>query len=106
MEVTYKKNKLQKVFEDDRALQRAYGLPHGPIIKRRLQEIKSAECLADMPDYTDTHPLIGKRLGQYGVTTQEPYRIVMIPTGTYDKNDISTIKSIEIVDSVINYHDK
>ncbi len=111
MEITFKTNKLQKIFSSSSSLIQEYGVDRGKAIKKRINFIMSATNLAEIP--TDKpfrrHSLKGKRKGLFAIDINKNYRLIFKPNNTpltNDKNfglNLSLITSIKILD-VEDYH--
>lgn len=89
---------------------RKYGDHRFRMIRRRLDEMRAAECLLDLPASARCHPLRGKRVGQLAVHLDGGWRLVfepandplpLLPAGTVDWNQVTTVTVLEVVD----YHE-
>lgn len=108
MIITFSKNKLQKLANDDRLSKREFGELRAKKLKQRLSELTNADTLEDvryLPGHY--HELTGDRKGQWACDLDQPYRLIFtphedpIPTnedGQYIWIDIIGVEIIEIVD--------
>lgn len=111
MDITFKTKKLQKTFNSEKELKRAYGNETAKKIKLRMAVLSAAPTLAQVPTTKPDrcHALQGKRKGQYAVDLKHPHRLVFCP----DHNplpkteeghlDLTQVTCITIL-SVEDYH--
>lgn len=104
MEIYYSSNKLKKILEDELLIKKYY-TNISTQLKNRLTELKSADCLKDIPETPPPrrHKLAGNLNEHWGISVSKNQRIILQPTGSYDINDLTTIKSIKIL-SIEDYH--
>lgn len=104
MEIYYSSNKLKKILEDELLIKKYY-TNISTQLKNRLTELKSADCLKDIPEIPPPrrHKLAGNLNEHWGISVSKNQRIILQPTGSYDINDLTTIKSIKIL-SIEDYH--
>lgn len=106
MEINYKSNKLEKSCDTESGAKANYGQCAKKVVQR-LSQLHAAKDLTDIKKdpSANLHLLKGNRNGQFAINTNQPFRIIFLPEGDFDMNDISTIKKIKIVEININYHD-
>jgi proteic killer suppression protein len=108
MQIRFRSRRLEKALSDPRQMTRAYGDRAKPI-QRRLDVLKQAKCLADVPTGPPDHrhQLSGDRNGQLSVTAKDNWRIVFVPDhdpvpclpdGGLDTGQITAVEIIEVVD--------
>lgn len=105
MEITFKDNKLQKIFNTQKDLVRTYGKDCASRIRRRLDDIAAAPSLETLrpPFPGRCHELKADRQGQLSIDLQHPYRLLFIPGGEGIKQkddgglDWSSVKSVCIL---------
>lgn len=104
MELSFKDNKLKKLYEDFTALKRKYGNLQSEKIVQRINELLSAESLFDISKLPNArlHPLQGKLKKCFGLDIKHPYRIII----TYLNGDPTDLKSINqvMVIEIVDYH--
>ncbi|WP_368502817.1 type II toxin-antitoxin system RelE/ParE family toxin (plasmid) [Alkalihalophilus sp. As8PL] len=111
MDIYYKTKKLKKKLDNPREMVKEWGSEQAKKLMRRLNEIKSVDCLADLYDLpaVKCHQLSNNRDNQFAVTLKEPYRLIFEPyheeepvplkaDGGFDTSRISSILIIEVVD--------
>ena len=109
MEVTFRNHRLQRTFNSDKALRRAYGDDVARRIQMRLAVLKNAANLARVPSTPPArcHALSQNRKGQYAVDLDKRNRIVFIPNhdpvpikedGGVDLASVTSITILEVVD--------
>lgn len=104
MELEFKDKKLQKHCENEKDLQKKYGVVQAKIILIRLNQLQAAENLYDISKLPQVrlHPLSGDRQGEFAVDVQQPKRLILIPQNG-SLNDHKTITKIQIIE-IVNYH--
>ncbi len=109
MDTNFRTEKLQKIFNSDKDLQKKYNKFMVRKIKMRLAVMRSADTLAMVPTNRPVrrHLLKGKRSGQYAVDLVHPFRLVFEPNhdpipgkedGGIDERQITAVTIIEVVD--------
>lgn len=114
MELSFKSRRLEKEFSEDRKMQKAHGARRAKLLKRRLQVLWVAKCLADFwPPYSGPercHELTGNRRGQLSMDLDHPYRLIFcpehepVPLASDGSLSWSSVTAIRIV-SVEDTHD-
>lgn len=83
MEISFRTNKLEKAFQNERKLKAAFGAPQARFIRNRVQALMAAENLGVfLPPYSKPercHELSGDRDGQISLDLQQPYRLILEP---------------------------
>lgn len=104
MIIEYATRKMEKILTDVRLIKKCYGIHHERIVLR-LSELYLAECLQDIPDVPPPrrHKLNGDLADCWGIDYSKNHRIILRPIGEYDIKDLSSIRSIEIID-LCDYH--
>jgi plasmid maintenance system killer protein len=112
MKIIFEDKKLEKIVNDWKLLQKAYGKINAKKIRNRLDDLHAVETLQDMKCLPGKcHELKENRKGQLAVHVEEPDRIIFVPdlesmpptgNGALDWKAINCIKIIEIT----NYHGK
>lgn len=94
--------KLQKYFEDDKALAKKYG-PLSSRIKTVYSMLKLADNLKEIPETKPTlrHKLSGNKSGCWSIGIKDNWKMVIRPIKITD--DLEQIKEIEIC-SIEDYH--
>lgn len=109
MEVSFANQKLQKLCNNAGKLRGEYGSKCADKIKRRLDELKAAECLEDLRHLPGPrcHELTADRVGQLAVDLEHPKRLIFEPdhepvpvgkSGGLDWQQVTRVLVIEIVD--------
>jgi plasmid maintenance system killer protein len=81
MEIRFASGKFAREANDSRQLVRTYGDRRAKLIRRRLDELRAAESLADLRNLPGPrcHELRGDRKGQISVDLDHPYRLLFTP---------------------------
>lgn len=109
MEFSFANQKLQKLCNNAGKLRGEYGSRCADKIKRRLDELKAAECLEDLRHLPGPrcHELKADRSGYFAVDLEHPQRMVFVPDhdpvpvgahGGIDWQQVTRVLVIEIVD--------
>ncbi len=90
---------------------RKFGPENAKLLHRRLDDLRDAESLEQVPPEARCHELKGRRAGQLAIDLKQPYRLVfevaddpvpIQPTnGGLDWKRVRSIRILEVVD----YHD-
>lgn len=88
MLISFCNSKTQKIFSDEKLLNRRWGPEQAKLIKRRLVELDAAENLEDLRKLPQirAHELIRDRAGQISLDIKYPHRLIIEPD--YEKEDI------------------
>lgn len=111
MDIDFSSRSLQRACNSEKELIRRWGKDRGHIIGRRLQQLSAADNLLVLSAVRPLkfHALKGKRVGQFAVDGNYPYRIIFEangkiqpkrPDGGLDMLRVTKIKILEVV----NYH--
>ncbi len=111
MKIAFRTKKLEKTFNSERELGKAYGAVNGRIIMKRMTFLAAAPTLAQVPHEPPfrCHELSGNRAGEFAVDLQHPFRLVLIPDHDPVPRkadggiDLSAVTAVTII-SVEDYH--
>ncbi|MFZ5866218.1 MAG: type II toxin-antitoxin system RelE/ParE family toxin [Thermodesulfobacteriota bacterium] len=111
MDITYKTNKMRKVFNSGKRLVQEYGAERAKKVMMRQDLLRAAPNLAqvDARPPTRRHELKGNRKGQFAVDLTGNYRLVFepshdpLPRKADGGLDLERITAITIL-SVEDYH--
>ena len=109
MDISFRTRRLERTFNSERELNRAYGGRTARTIMMRLAVLKNARVLSLVPTSRPDrlHQLIGNRRGQFAVDLAHPYRLIFVPNhdpvplredGGIDRDRVNAITIIEVVD--------
>ena len=108
--ISFKSGKLEKIFNSEKELQKAYGLKQAQKIISRMTVLKSSVNLLEVPEQKPDrrHQLKGDRYGQFAVDLLHPFRLVFRASDNWPKLasgeiDLKSICRITILD-VEDYH--
>ncbi len=81
MDITFKTNKMTKIFNSSKELIKKYGPDTAGKIKIRLDFLEATETLEKVPVLPPhrRHELKGNRKGQFAVDLTGNYRLIFIP---------------------------
>jgi len=79
LDIIFKTTKLAKACNKYRLLQKTYGEQRARLIRRRLDELRAANTLAEISHLPPPrmHQLKGERQGQISLDLDHPYRLVI-----------------------------
>ena len=111
MDITFRDERLQKIFNSEKNLVRKYGAENAKQIQLRMAVLAAALCLEEVPHYPPErrHELTGNRKGQFAVDLKHPKRLIFepnhnpIPCKTDGGFDLKEITAITIF-GVEDYH--
>lgn len=111
MDIDFRKRKLEKTFNAQTELSKAYGLPMAKAIMKRMAVLKAARNLGRVPTTPPErmHKLGGDRNEQYAVDLVHPKRLVFeinhdpIPRKSDGGVDLDQVTAISILE-VVDYH--
>lgn len=109
MDILFRTAKFEKECNNDNLLQRRYGQNKATRLRRRLDELRAAEKLADLRTLPQAraHELKEDRSGQLAVDLDHPYRLIFEPAhepvpqkpdGGLDWDAVTAVRIIEVVD--------
>jgi len=109
MDISFKKKKMKKVFEDEKALRKDYGDRMARAIMTRMAVLEAAANLAEVPvDKPERcHQLTENRDEQFAVDLVHPERLVFevdhdpiprVADGGISRQDVTAVMIIEVVD--------
>lgn len=110
MQISYINKKLAKLLGSQKEVLRTFGTDNGKRILRRLDQIATAETLAELSTLPQTrvHELKADRNEQISVDVKHPYRLLMVPDheetprkpdGGLDWSLITQVTILEIADT-------
>lgn len=109
VDILFKDQKLEKVCNDESLLIRKYGPVCARRIRRRFDQLRSAENLAALRVLPQVrcHELKGNREGTLAVDLEQPYRLIFEPAsdpiprkldGGLDWNEVTAIRILSVED--------
>ena len=109
MDIAFRARKLEKAFNAEAALRKAYGARMAKVIMMRMAVLKAARSLASVPTTPPDrqHQLSGDRDEQYAVDLVHPHRLVFEPDhdsfprkddGGIDVEQVTAITIIQVID--------
>jgi len=110
MEIYFRTNKLQKICNNKKIMEKKLGSQMSFKLQQRLFELSAADNLNDISHLSPTrlHELTGNRKGQFSVDLIHPFRLLFIiandpvpylETGGIDREKVNQIEIIEISDT-------
>lgn len=112
LDIIFRTKKLQKECNDFRMLQRTHGARRAILIRRRLDELRAANSLAEIAQLPGPrmHQLKGDRQGQISLDLDHPYRLLLIvandPIPQRDNGSINLAKVTAVmIFSIEDTHD-
>jgi proteic killer suppression protein len=111
MNIVFKTTKLEKMFNKERGLVKAYGAERAAIIMKRMVFLKAAGNLYRVPVTPPylRHQLTGNYKGCFAVNVKHPYRLIFrpindpLPVLGDGGLDLTRVTDIEII-GVEDYH--
>lgn len=81
MIIGFADSKFAREVNEEKRLVRAHGAIRAKLIRRRLDELRAADSLADLYNLSRArcHELHGDRKGQLSVDLDHPYRLLFVP---------------------------
>jgi len=109
MDIIFRTSKLEKVCNNKTYRERECGTKRAKLLGRRLDELRAADCLADIARLPAPrcHELKGNREGQISVDLDHPYRLLFgvanepvpqKPDGGLDWSEVTAIRVIGMED--------
>ena len=112
LDIIFRTKKLQKECNDFRMLQKTHGARRAILIRRRLDELRAANSLAEIAPLPGPrmHQLKGDRQGQISLDLDHPYRLLLIvandPVPQRDNGSINLAKVTAVmIFSIEDTHD-
>lgn len=110
MDIVFRNSKLEKLCNNRAYREQQYGPQRAKLLGRRLDELRAADCLADIAKLPQTrcHELKGDRKGQISVDLDHPYRLLLVvadepvplkPDGGLDWGKVTAIEIIRVEDT-------
>lgn len=111
MDIDFRKRKLEKTFNAQAELLKAYGMPMAKAIMKRMTVLKNARNLGQVPITPPErrHQLTEDRDEQYAVDLVHPKRLVFevnhdpVPRKADGGVDVENVTAISIIE-VVDYH--
>lgn len=111
MDVLFADEKSARLFNQQTALRKRYGMAGATKITLRLQQLAAAPSLAHMRDLPGRcHALTADRSGQFAVDVHQPHRLIFEPAGEANPDGLprggdpwERIVAVRIID-VVDYH--
>lgn len=110
MEIGIANNKLQRVLESQRGLQREHGQSCARKTMGRLRDLEAAPCLEDMRTLPgNCHELDGDRAGQLAIEVSGGKRLILEPANNPGPAkpdgglDWAAVKAVRIL-ALLDYH--
>lgn len=110
MHIEYANRKLEKVLNDAARLQKEYGPEQASKIQSRLEMLKAAANLSEVPAEKPIrcHLLKGDYAGDFAVDLKQPYRLIFKPLAPIERLsdggiDKAKVKEI-LIKGVVDYH--
>jgi proteic killer suppression protein len=111
MDITFRNEKLAKIFNSEKNLVREYGPENAAKIQRRMAVLMAASCLDEVPANPPErrHELVSNRKGQFAVDLKHPQRLIFepnhdpLPLKPDGGLDLKKIKAVTIIE-VEDYH--
>jgi plasmid maintenance system killer protein len=112
LDIIFKTTKLAKECNEFRLLQKVHGKQRARLIRRRLDELRAANTLAEISHLPPPrmHQLKGERQGQISLDLDHPYRLLITvannPVPKKDNGNINLSKvTVVMVLEVKDTHD-
>ena len=110
MDIIFKTTKLEKECNQFRLLQKTYGERRARLIRRRLDEVRAANTLADISHLPPPrmHQLKGRLQGQISLDLDHPYRLLItvannpVPkkdNGSINLSKVTAVMVLEVKDT-------
>ena len=109
MDILFRSGKLQKICNSDKERAKKFGDRQAKRLKRRLDDLRAAKSLADIPRTPPfrCHELKLNRAGQISVDLEHPYRLIFVVAndpvpkrsdGGLDWEMVTAIEIVEVTD--------
>lgn len=110
MVILFKTAKLEKECNNEKLMERRFGVKRSKLLKRRLTELSAVNTLADLRPLPQTrcHELKGNLKGYLSVDLDHPYRLIFEPVdnpipkkqdGGLDWNKVTKVMIIGVEDT-------
>ena len=110
MQISFRTRRTEKIFNSEKELQKKYGADQAKKIKLRMEVLRSAVNLAEVPEQKPErrHKLKADRKDQFAVDLVHPYRLIFelsdpVPMREDGEIDVSKITKIVVL-GVEDYH--
>ena len=109
MVIVFKSRKLEKTFNSQKNLTKAYGVRLAKAVMVRMAVLRRSQTLARVPTTPPErrHQLVGQRKNQFAVDLVHPHRLIFKPAneplpqaedGGIDLNRVTAIMVLDVVD--------
>lgn len=108
MDIIFNSSKFEQECNNQRLLQKRYGIDRAKRLRRRLDDLRAAEVLEDMRKVPGRcHELLHDRIGQLSLDLDHPYRLIFEPTepvprkpdGGLDWTKVTAVRIIGVEDT-------
>lgn len=105
MDILFRSAALEKACNDSKRGQKKFGHILFAIVRRRLDDLRAATNLTELPPSMRCHPLVGDRQGSFAVRLDVRWRLVLVPandplpqlpSGGLDLKQITAIEIVEV----------
>jgi toxin HigB-1 len=99
MDIQFSSSKLNRIFNSEQQLRKAYGKESSKKIRLRMAVLQNATTLLEVPRKKPDrcHGLKGSRSGQYAVDLNHPFRLVFEPAGTYATREDGSVDESTVI---------
>jgi plasmid maintenance system killer protein len=109
MDITFKSKQIQKIFNSDKKLIKAYGKGCANKITQRCDDLKSASTLEAFKNLPGRcHELKGNLKNYFSLDLEHPFRLIFTPSnngvllkpdGGLDRRSVTAIEIIDVEDT-------
>lgn len=109
MDILFKSSKFQKECNNQRRLQKQYGIVRAKRLRQRLDDLRAVQVLEEMKNLPGRcHELLHDRTGQFSLDLDHPYRLIFepannpIPTkndGGIDWQNVTVVRILGVEDT-------
>ncbi len=99
MEISFRNNKDERFYQDEKALKSAYNPGMAKKVIQRIAELEAAANPQQLPSNARFHEHQGQRKGLFSVDLVYPNRLIVRPTCDYESYiEITSVEIYEIMD--------
>lgn len=104
MEIDYANSQMRKTLESSILIGKKYGHLRRKL-EIRLSELRTVDSLAEISQNPPPrrHKLTHNKAGCWGVDVSKNWRIILMPIGRFDPDNLNTITRVQILD-IEDYH--
>jgi len=109
VDILFKSSKFQKECNNQRRLQKQYGIVRAKRLRQRLDDLRAVQVLEEMKNLPGRcHELLHDRTGQFSLDLDHPYRLIFepannpIPTkndGGIDWQNVTVVRILGVEDT-------